>query len=303
MDDPAYERFLDARFTYERVALPELGAARTLDAVRLIEAVNGCLDGGGVLCATEAELEAAIGIVLAQEENPGSSALLRTELERFRGLAVVRAPAARHPANNTGRGEPAGARTALPDRHDVAKLMTGVVANLIEEGLNSALLLNPLADPVSKLGEEGGVLDQTAEHLGKRWRILAHRLRKPLGIFRIAFPVAVLLVSLNSLFSCSGPLGTRTRSAIITGAGVDEVRKFVRDMDGLKIGDPKTIDSFQEITERTGRPTALAASVFRLRRVFWGAVYLEHIQTGKAVVIDGRYIGSFDHNGTWRIVE
>lgn len=303
MNDPAYQAFVDARFTYEGVALPEIGTARTLDAVRFIEAVNECLEGGGALYATDDDLEAAIGIVLAREGNPDSSAFLRLELQRFRDLAVARGLTDQPSRSRAGREGPIGVQTGLTDGQDVAKLMTRLIANLVEEGLHSALLLNPLADPVSELGEEGGVVDQTAEHLSKRWRTLAHRLRKPLGIFRIAFPVAVLVFSLNSLFSCSGPLGTRTHSAMVTGAGVKEMRKFVRDMDGVKIGDPETIETLQELTERTGVPTGYAANVFRLRRVRWFTVYLEHIPTGKMVVIDGRYIGSFDHKGTWRLVE
>lgn len=303
MNDAAHQRFVEARFTYEGVALPEIGAARTLDAVRLIEAVNECLGGGGVLYATHDDLEAAIQIVLEKEESPGSSALLRMELQRFRDLAIADGLVAEESKSEAGREKAVGVKTDLPDRQEVAMVVTRLVANMIEEGLHSALLLNPLADPVSKLGEGGGVVDQTAEHLSKRWRALAHRLRKPLGIFRIAFPVAVLVFSLNSLFSCSGPLGTRTKSAMVTGAGVKEMREFVRDMDGVKIGDPETVDTLQELTERTGLPTGFAANVFRLRRVLWGAVYLEHIPSGKMVVIDGRYVGSFDHKGTWRVVE
>lgn len=303
MKDPAHQRFLDALRVYEDAALPEIGAVRTLDAVRLIEAVNGCLDGGGVLYATRDDLEAAIRIVLVEDEDSDSAGLLRAELERFRDLAMDREVVAHRSKKYKESDEPVGMTTDLPDQQEVAKLMTRLVANLIEEGLNSALLLNPLAEPVAKLGEEGGVLDQSAEHLAKRWRTLAHRLRKPLDIFRIAFPVATLLFALNTIFSCGGPLGTRTHSAMLTGAGVNQMKALVRNMDGVKIGDPETIDTLQELSERTGLPTGYAADVFRLRRVLYGAVFLEHIETGKMVVIFGDYIGSFDGRGTWRIVK
>jgi hypothetical protein len=308
MNDPAHQLFHAALRTYEDAALPEIGAIRTLDAVGFIEAVNGCLDGGGVLYATQDDLEAAVRVVLAKDENSDSNELLRVELDRFRDLAITRGGVSHHSKNHEGRDESVGVesvgvQTELPDRQDVARLMTRLVANLIEEGLNSALLLNPVAVPVSELGEEDGVLDQTAEHLSKRWRTLAHRLRKPLGIFRIAFPVVALLFALNSIFSCGGPLGSRTHSAMVTGTAVNEIRKLVRDMDGLKIGDPETIESLQELSERTGRPTAYAARVFRLRRVLYGAVFLEHIETGKMVAIFGEYIGSFDSRGTWRLVK
>ena len=118
------------------------------------------------------------------------------ELQRFRDLAIADGLVAEESKSEAGREKAVGIRTDLPDRQEVATVVTRLVANMIEVGLHSALLLNPLADGVSMVGEEGGVVDLTGEHLSKRWRTLALRLRRPLGVFRFAFPVAVLVFSL-----------------------------------------------------------------------------------------------------------
>jgi hypothetical protein len=303
MNDPERRPFRDALLVYEEATLPEIGAVSTMDAIRLIEAVDGCLVGGGVLFATQDDLEAALQLVLAQEGNTDSSVFLRAEMDRFLDLAAAHGLAARHPSSGEARVEIVGDKTDLPNRQEITRLMTRLVAKLVEEGLSSALLVSPLAVPVSEVGEEGGALDQAAEHLSKRWRGLTHRLRQPLDVLRIALPATALLLALNSFFSCSGPLGSRTRSAVLTGAGVNQLKALTRDMAGPGIGDPYTIGTLQELSERTGLPTDRASEVFRLKRVLYGVVYLEHLETGKLAVISGEYVGSFGKKGTWRIVK
>ena len=88
MSDPGQTRFRDALTIYEGAVLPELGAVRTMDAVRLIEMVESFLDGGGALYATDEELEAAVRVALAQKDDPESFGSLTAELARFRDLAI-----------------------------------------------------------------------------------------------------------------------------------------------------------------------------------------------------------------------
>jgi hypothetical protein len=299
MSEPGHRRFRDALAIYEGAALPELGAVRTMDAIRLIESVEGFLPGGGVLYATEDDLAAAVQVALAQEDDSGSAELLRAEIVRFRELAAEHGLGALRSGDRRETNEPAATPADLPSGNEVARLVSRVVANLIQDGLHAALLLNPVGISVSEMGERQGALEQSAELVNKRWRNLANRIQKPLDIFRIAFPVAVLLFAVNSFVSCGGPIGSRTYAAMRTGAGVNQIRKIVAEMEG--IGDPATINTLRELERRSGKPTNLAAEVFRLRRVRWGTVYLEHIETGKMVVISGRYIGSFDARGKWRL--
>jgi hypothetical protein len=304
MSDPGQERFRDALAAYEQAVLHELGAARTLDAVRLIESVEASLPGGGVLYATSGDLEAAVKIALARMGDPETFQPLAAEVARFRSLAVEYGLVGRGPRGRTEvEVEIAAPLEAAPaDREEIVKVVSRLVANIIEEGLQSALLISPMAAVAPEIGGRGGALDQTAELAGSRWRSLAHRLEKPLDVFRIAFPLVALVLALNSLFSCSGPIGTRTRSAFVTGAGVNQIKKLVRDMHS-GLGDPATIETLPELAQRSGFPTDVAARTFRLRRVRWGAVYLEHIETGKTVVVTHDYVGSFDARGTWRMVK
>jgi len=99
--------------------------------------------------------------------------------------------------------------------------------------LHAALLLNPIGISVAEIGEQDGALEHSAELAGKRWLKFANRFQKPLDIFRVAFPAMVLFLTLNSMISCGGPVGSRTFSAMRTGAGVNQkgLRQLLADFD------------------------------------------------------------------------
>ncbi|MCD4749342.1 MAG: hypothetical protein K8R59_08205, partial [Thermoanaerobaculales bacterium] len=299
MTDPGRGPFHDALLLYEEAALPELGALGTMDTVRLIELVERHIPDG-VFAATRPDLESALQQVLAQEERTDSTLSLESELGRFLDLAFAHGLIARHPLSGEARVEAVVARSDLPSREEVAAVLARLVANVLEEAVSSGLFFARLTVPVSEIGEEGGVLDQTAEHLSLRWRGLTHRLRGPLDLLRIGLPIVALVLALNSFFSCSGPLGSRTQSALITGSAVKELR--IMTYNRLIRGDKATIDSMEELAKRAGVAKLRSAKVFRLRKVVGNDLFLEHIETDSLVIISDGYVCSFVH-GTWRMTE
>lgn len=280
---------------YEEHALARLGAVATLEAVQLIEAVDRELPDG-VLAATREELEAAMALAAARAHGSETAALLGVEMACFLDLALDRGLTRRHPLRTAAAADEGA---AVPTRRELAGLLARLVGKAVEEGVSGGLLMADLAVSMAELGERDELPDRLVGTVSGRWRLLAHRYRRPLDAVRVVLPVVTLLLALSSFFSCDGPLGSRTLAAMATGAGVRQLQILTYNMPP-DIGDPETITTLDELGRRTGLATDLARETFALRRVRHGVVYLEHLESETLVVISGEWVGSLG-GGTWRM--
>jgi hypothetical protein len=303
MAEPTTSPLLRAVSAYTRRARARLTPAEVELAVRLLKEVNRRLAGRNLLDASVDELRAAGARLFAEGEPREHSRFLTAELRQFFDAAIEEGLVVRHPLSGAVRlpdPDAPAAATGLAVE-EVAEQAAKIVANVLEDAVQTGLMLSPLAVPVAEAGEGGGMVEELVRTLASRWSWLAGQLHWLLQAVRVLVPLGAMVLGLTAWFSSSNPL--TGQGAFLTGQAMQELKIAVNLLDSREMGTTQ-FRSLEDLGQQLGAPLLQSSSVFTLERamVHPTILYLRHRDSDALVILTPDHRATL-RKGRWRLLQ